>query len=170
MIATFLAALLMQSMTVRTPPGVTPPPRPCLPNAPLPGPLRAWQYARPLSEGFVVGRTVDLPAVPVANVRLAVQPTRPLTGSHVASGSFTVAAAGTYRVAAGGAETAIRPLWLDIAGADRKPLTSVAHNHGGPCSSITKVVEFRLKPGRYTFLATGLTSAAPVRVLIVAKR
>lgn len=132
--------------------------------------LKAWPNAHPIDHGFVVGRTVDLKAVETAIVRLAVQPSRPLTGTHLATGSFTVKTAGTYQVAAGGVSAPIRPLWIDVAGTDYKPLESTAHGHGATCTSITKVVEFKLKPGTYTFLATGLTSAAPVRVLIVRKR
>ena len=89
--------------------------------------------------------------MPVATVRLPVQPSRPLSGSHVASGSFEVKSAGTYTVAAGGVTAPMKPLWLDIAGADGKPLTSVAHGHGAACTSITRA------------------AAAPVRVLIVRK-
>lgn len=139
-------------------------------TANLPSALAAWRDAHPVAHGFVVGRAVDLPVVPIANVRLAVQPSRPLSGSHLATGSFEVKTAGTYRIAVGGTQAPIRPLWLDVAGPDGKPLTSVAHGHGAPCSSITKVVDFDLKPGRYTFLATGLAAATPVRALIVPKR
>lgn len=139
----------------------------CTPS--YPPALKVWPDAYPVAQGFVEGRTVELTPMPVANVRLAVQPSKPLSGSHVASGTFQVKTAGTYQVAAGGATAPVRPLWLDVAGTDRKPLKSAAHGHGATCSSITKVVEFQLTPGIYTFLATGLTSAAPVRVLIVRK-
>ena len=139
----------------------------CTPS--YPPALKVWPDAHPLAHGFVVGRTVELTPMPVANVRLAVQPSKPLSGSHVATGTFEVKTAGTYQVATGGAKAPVRPLWLDVAGADRQPLKSTAHGHGATCSSITKVVEFQLKPGHYTFLATGLTSAAPVRVLVVRK-
>ncbi len=139
----------------------------CTPS--FPPALAAWPSAHPAAHGFVIGRTVELTAIPVANVRLAIQPTRPLSGSHFASGTFTVKTAGTYSVAAGGVDAPVRPLWLDVAGADGKPLKSAAHGHGAACTSITKVVDFTLSPGRYTFLATGLTSAAPVRVLVVRK-
>lgn len=140
----------------------------CKPS--YPPALKAWSDAHPIDHGFVIGRTVDLKPMEAAIVRLAVQPSRPLTGTHLASGSFTVKTAGTYQVAAGGTTAPIRPLWIDVAGADYKPLTSSAHGHGATCTSITKVVEFKLKPGRYTFLATGLTAPTPVRVLIVRKR
>lgn len=142
-------------------------PAPCTPA--YPPALAAWPQAYPAPQGFVIGHAVDLTAVPVATVRLAVRPSKPLTGAYLASGTFTVATAGTYTVAAGGTTAPVKPLWLDVAGADGKPLASVAHGHGAACTSITKAVDFVLKPGRYTFLATGLTGATPVRVLIVRK-
>lgn len=139
----------------------------CTPS--YPPALTAWPDAHPIIHGFVVGRTVGLTPMPLAQIRMAIQPSRPLSGTHVAMGSFEVKTAGTYQVAAGGAAAPVRPLWLDVAGADRQPLKSAGHGHGAPCTTITKVVEFRLTPGTYTFLITGLTSAAPVRVLVVRK-
>lgn len=139
----------------------------CTPS--YPPALKAWPDAHPIAHGFVVGRTVELKPMPLAQIRMAWQPSKPLSGTHVAMGGFEVKTAGTYQVAAGGVSTPIRPLWIDVAGADRKPLVSTAHGHGATCTSITKVVEFKLKPGTYQFLATGLTSAAPVRVLVVRK-
>lgn len=139
----------------------------CTPN--YPPALKAWPNAHPLAHGFVVGRTVDLTPMPLAQIRMALNPSKPLSGTHVATASFDVKTAGTYQVAAGGVAGPVRPLWLDVAGLDRKPLKSAAHGHGATCTSITKVVEFQLVPGTYTFLATGLTSAAPVRALVVRK-
>lgn len=139
----------------------------CVPR--YPPNLTAWRAGRPFVRDVAVGRTAQLSANPIANVRLAIQPSKPLTGTHYASASFTIAKSGTYQVAVGGIGAAIRPLWLDVAGVDRKPLTSVAHAHGPDCTSVTKVVDYTLQPGSYTFLVTGLTSAAPVRVLVVRK-
>ncbi len=132
--------------------------------------LRAWPAVQPLEHGFVVGSAVDIAPMALATIRMAIQPSKPLSGSHVATAGFEVKRAGRYLVAVGGAAVPVRPLWLDVVGEDRKPLTSVAHGHGPKCASITKIVEYDLKPGRYTLLATGLTSDAPVRALIVPKR
>jgi hypothetical protein len=38
--------------------------------------------------------------------------------------------------------------WLDVAHAG-KPIVSSAHGHGPACSTIHKVVDFQLQPGRY---------------------
>lgn len=154
---------------------LAPQPAPALPAVDvctpvMPAGLEGWPDAHPLAHGFVVGRAVDLPAVPVANVRLAVQPSKPLSGTHLASAGFEVTTAGRYAVAVGSARSAPKPLWLDIAGADGKPLTAVGHGHGPACSSITKIVDFDLTPGRYTLLVTELTGGdQPVRALIVKK-
>lgn len=169
LIAALIAPPAAGSMPASSTPVIAPPPLPCPLVAPLPVALSAWRSAQPLAGGLVVGRAANLPAVPVANVRLAVRPSKPLSGTHLATAGFEVKAAGTYTVAVGGAAAPVRPLWLDLAGADGTPLTSAAHTHGPACTSITKTVDFKLVPGRYTFLATGLTSAAPVRVLIVRK-
>lgn len=157
MILTLIAALALQA-EART---IVPPPPACLPLQ-----LRNWPTGHPLGHGFTIGHAFDLPTMEAATVRLAVQPSKPLTGSHVATVGFEVYAPGRYLVAAGGTKAKIQPLWLDIAGADGKPLKSVGHRHGPACSSVTKIVEFDLKPGKYTFLATGLTAADPVRVLV----
>lgn len=143
---------------------------PCGATPSYPADLRDWPRGRPLAGALAIGRATDLRPMATATVRLAVQPSRPLSGTHLASASFEVRRAGVYRVAAGGTTAAIRPLWLDVAGADNRPLAAVAHGHGPACSTVTKVVEFRLARGRHVVLATGLTSAAPVRVLIVPKR
>lgn len=164
-----IVSLLLALAAVAQPPARADAPAACPKARTTPPALRAWPAARPLGPGLTVGRAVDLAPVPVANVRLAVQPSRPLSGTHLASASFAVKAAGRYRVAAGGVKAAIRPLWVDLAGADGQPLASVAHAHGPGCTGITKIVEFDLKPGRYTLLATGLTAAATVRVLVVRK-
>lgn len=139
----------------------------CTPS--YPPALKAWPDAHPIAHGFVVVRAVELKTMELATIRMAIQPSRPLSGTHVAMGSFEIKTAGTYLVAAGGVSAPVRPLWLDVAGADRKPLVSTAHGHGATCTSMTKVVEFKLTPGTYQFLATGLTSAVPVRVLVVRK-
>ena len=160
-----LATLAVQHDHHAATPAASPP----VCTATYPADLAAWRDAHPVEHGVMIGRTAELPARPIANVRLAVVPGKPLSGSHFASASFDVAAAGTYRVAAGGVNAPIKPLWLDVAGADNTPLRNVTFGHGPACTSITKVVEYKLAPGRYTFLATGLTDAAPVRVLIVRK-
>lgn len=171
MFTALIAALLAPSplaASARTAPA-------CTPGAPIAAPFAAWRDSHPLDHGFVVGRAVDLPAVTVATVRLAIQPSKSLTGDYLATAGFEVKSAGRYSVAVGGVRTRLKPLWLDLvradgAGADRTPLKSVGHGHGPDCSSITKVVEFDLQLGTYTLLATGLATAEPVRALVIPVR
>ena len=158
MIVTFIAALAAQAAP-SCPASVTYPPA-----------LAGWPNGAAIKQGIAIGQPSDVAARSLAEVRLTAQPSRPLTGSHVATAPFEVKAAGRYAVAAGGVKSPVRPLWLDIADARGKPLASAGHGHGPACTSITKIVEFDLKPGRYTLLASGLTSAETVRVLITRKR
>ena len=55
--------------------------------------------------------------------------------------------------------------WIDVA-RDGAPLRSVAHRHGPSCSTIRKIVEFALAPGRYT-ITLSRTQGPNVRLLVV---
>jgi hypothetical protein len=97
---------------------------------------------------------------PVAQVRFPVAPARP-GAAGTAGGLFAVpvARAGRYRVALAG------PAWIDMV-RDGRAAAAVAHGHGPACTTIRKVVEFDLTPGRWTLEVTG--SAAATLVLMVA--
>jgi hypothetical protein len=58
-----------------------------------------------------------------------------------------IAMSGTYRIALGG------KAWIDVVQTG-KPVESVAHAHGAPCSGIAKQVDFALAPGDYTIQLT----------------
>ena len=104
--------------------------------------------APPLPLGIAVKATL----LPAAAVSLAVSVDRPTqVGSSAGVFGFTVATAGRYRVALGSRA------WVDIVAAD-KALPSIANGHGGPCSGISKYVEFDLKPGSYRLQLVGSTS------------
>ena len=71
----------------------------------------------------------------------------------------TIAQAGTYRVALGA------PGWVDVL-AEGKPVQSIAHGHGQPCSGIRKIVDFPLRPGRHiVVLSAG--AVEPMQMLVV---
>ena len=76
-------------------------------------------------------------------VSYATQPEKP--GGTVAYGgmlALTVKEAGTYRIGLGSGA------WIDVV-KDGKTARSAAHGHGPACSSIRKIVDFPLEPGRY---------------------
>jgi hypothetical protein len=85
--------------------------------------------------------TADLPQTP--QVRFVTQPEKP--GGAVSHGGMfelKIDKAGTYVVALGSGA------WIDVL-KDGKPLVSTAHSHGPDCSTLRKMVDFPLEPGRY---------------------
>lgn len=73
--------------------------------------------------------------------------------------TIEIAGAGTYGVAI---DTGA---WIDVS-RDGQALRSTAHGHGPACSTIRKIVDFQLEPGRYTILLSR-TEAATVRLLVI---
>ena len=72
---------------------------------------------------------------------------------------LVITEAGTYAVAID--QTA----WIDVA-RDGASLHSSGNGHGPACSSIRKIVDFQLQPGRYT-INVSRTQAPTVRLLVV---
>jgi len=129
-------------------------PSTCAVPAELPAPLASWRNpaafkgatdrkgaARSVLEP---GKTVTMALSPTPKVAYPVRPAKP--GGSVSFGGlagFTVREAGTWRVALGSGA------WVDVV-KDGKAAPSVAHGHGPDCSGIRKMVDYDLKPGRYT--------------------
>ncbi|MDP5277349.1 hypothetical protein Q9Q95_00295 [Sphingomonas sp. DG1-23] len=68
--------------------------------------------------------------------------------------------AGTFGIALS------EPGWIDVAPARGKPLESVAHGHGPDCSTIRKIVRYRLRPGTYRVTVNKL-KATRARLMLV---
>jgi hypothetical protein len=136
MVFALLSALLVQTPGAPAPP--TPPPPACAAlDQGLPANLGSWNDHVAVS-GFRVGEAANVPT------------NRPLT--------FEVSEAGTYGLALSlGA-------WIDVA---RGGLALHASNNGrGPaCSTIRKIVDFRLEPGTYT-VTVSRTAESSARLLI----
>lgn len=123
---------------------------------PIPAEWAGWTKRAPLAtavsgEGpaVAVGSAYDLTLRPDAELKLPNLPGR--VGDRVGHGGtvhVAVASAGTYRVALGSGA------WVDLV-QDGKALESVGHGHGPACSGIRKIVDFDLKPGRYTITLDG---------------
>jgi len=112
-------------------------------------------HATPLAPG----RAAQIALLPTPQVHYPLPPARP--GSPASHGGvlrLDVASAGTYRIALDAAA------WLDVVGADG-PQHSTAHGHGPDCSGIRKMVDFTLKPGRYS-VQISASDPAQVRVLV----
>lgn len=126
-------------------------PAPCAAPADLPEALAGWRSPTSAKAGgmqakavaLTPGKAVTLALLPTPKVTYPLRPEKP--GGSVSFGglaSFTVAQAGTWRVALGlGA-------WVDVV-KDGKAMTSIAHGHGPDCSGIRKMVDYSLTPGRY---------------------
>lgn len=72
---------------------------------------------------------------------------------------LVITEAGTYGVAIDQAA------WVDVA-RDGAALHSNGNGHGPACSSIRKIVDFQLQPGRYT-ITLNRTQTPTVRLLVV---
>lgn len=68
--------------------------------------------------------------------------------------------AGTFGVALS------EPGWIDVAPMRGKPLASAAHGHGPQCSTIRKIVRYRLRPGTYRVTVNKL-KATRARLMLV---
>jgi hypothetical protein len=107
-------------------------------------PLTAASGAGQLSNAaLAIGQAVDAALTSTADMRYVVRPEKP--GGSVSYGGlfgFTIAAAGTYRIAIGSGA------WIDVLKGG-KAVESSAHGHGPACTGIRKMVDFPLQPGRY---------------------
>jgi hypothetical protein len=115
------------------------------------GGYASWSQAAPMPAGrdanapaaLTLGAASQVALAPTPDVHYALRPEKP--GGSVSYGgllALDVASAGTYRIALGSAA------WLDVIGKNG-PLRSTAHGHGPDCTSIRKMVDFALTPGRY---------------------
>ncbi|HTU11102.1 MAG TPA: homogentisate 1,2-dioxygenase [Allosphingosinicella sp.] len=105
----------------------------------LPASLAAWRD--PVAAGETVRAGVAVVASPAAPLGLEIEQ------------------AGTYGVAID------QGAWIDVT-RDGTALRSTAHGHGPACSTIRKIVDFALEPGRYT-ITLSRTDAPAVRLLVV---
>ncbi|MBC9033118.1 hypothetical protein IAG41_12030 [Sphingomonas sp. JC676] len=77
--------------------------------------------------------------------------------------AFRITTAGTYGIALD------QPGWIDVlpGATGGTALTSVAHGHGPECSTIKKIVRFKLDPGAYRLYVTGLAQPKAKVMLVV---
>ena len=130
-------------------------------DANLPANLAAWRAPAPSSGPLRPGAAVQVALRPIAEVQAAIAP-HPARDGGATTGArlnLEVATAGTYRVALSEAA------WIDLVQGGQS-LASAAHGHGPACSSIHKIVDFALSPGRYVIQLSG-TTAASARLLVI---
>ena len=127
------------------------------PDASLPVALTGWTAP---GDEFTPGKAVSLDTVDAATLKGAPAGAKP---GKAASIAFKIATAGTYGVALD------QPGWIDVlpGAAGGAALTSVKHGHGPECSTIRKIVRFKLDPGAYRLYVTGLAQPK-AKVMLVA--
>lgn len=148
MIASLLAALLLQTTAAPAP---APIPAPvCTGVASPPTGLEAWSTISGITMGPVeLGKGIAVHLLPSDGVKFALPPERaPAAGTFSGVYTFRVATAGTYRIALESGA------WIDVI-RDGKPLRSVAHMMGANCTGIRKIVDFDFAPGAYTLQLSG---------------
>jgi hypothetical protein len=117
-----------------------PAPIACLVDQGLAGTLAPWRSPIPAPAIIVPGQAVRV---------------TPAQGAV----TLEIAEAGRYGIALD------LPAWIDVA-RDGRTLASVRHGHGPACSTIRKIVDFELSPGRYT-VTLSRTEAPTARMLVV---
>ena len=142
----------------------------CTAPAPLPAALAGWSARTPLTAAtapaglkaatLTPGKAVDATLGRTGGIRYVVPPEKP--GDAASYGglfAFTVAKAGTYRVALGSGA------WIDVL-KGKTAIASSKHGHGPDCSGVRKMVDFPLTPGRYVLqIAAGKAAALPMMVV-----
>ncbi|WP_294320753.1 homogentisate 1,2-dioxygenase [uncultured Sphingomonas sp.] len=128
----------------------------------LPRGMEGWSRPTAVAAAATAAKPVLLTArsavratlLPITGVTYAVPPAKPgAATSHGGLFAFDVARAGRYRVALGS------PAWIDVL-RGTMPVASVTHGHGPSCSTIRKMVDFDLKPGRHLLQIAGSEPAA----------
>jgi hypothetical protein len=127
------------------------------PDASLPTGLLGWTAP---GDEFTPGKAVSLDTVAASTLKGIPAGTKP---GKAATIGFKVTAAGTYGVALD------QPGWIDVlpGATGGTALVSVAHGHGPECSTIRKIVRFKLDAGSYRLYVTGLTQPKAKVMLVV---
>lgn len=116
----------------------------------LPAPLSGWTER---GAGLDSGKGVPMVAVDPASVRLVGVPLPVRAGKTFAT-ALTVRSAGTYGIALD------QKGWIDVYRTNgQSPAVvqaSTAHGHGPACSTIAKIVRYKLAPGDYRVVVSGV--------------
>ncbi|MBL8553934.1 MAG: homogentisate 1,2-dioxygenase [Phenylobacterium sp.] len=120
---------------------------------PIPAHLTGWTHPAALAAAasaadagkaaLKVGQAADAALPSTGDVKFALRPEKP--GGSVSHGglfSVDIRKAGTYTVALSTAA------WIDVV-RDGKALVSSAHGRGPACTTLRKMVQFPMQPGRY---------------------
>jgi len=141
----------------------TPPPVPTCGavDAALPANFAAWRSPAPAAGTLHPGTAVQIPLQPVAELQPAVPPHQAREGGATTAArlDLEIAAAGSYEILVD------HSAWIDLVQGGTA-LRSTARLQALPCTSVHKIVDFSLSPGRYVIQLSG-TTAASARLLVV---
>lgn len=139
--------------------------------ATLPPELSGWTSRKPITAAaqastlgtttLAIGQAVDATLSTTTAVRYLTRPEK--VGEAASYGGMIqldIDQAGTYRVALSAGA------WIDLL-SGKAAMPSTAHGHGPDCSGVRKMVDFALKPGRYTLQISA--SGAPALALMVVR-
>lgn len=138
-------------------------------NSALPEAWKGWATpeavpaaATPATQSeILIGHAYTAPLKATASVSYAVQPKKTSEGTFGGLFMLTVEKAGVYTVGLDQAG------WIDVI-RDGKVIKSSGHGHGPDCSTIRKMVDFKLDPGHYTVQISNAPKATAV-IAVVAK-
>ena len=104
---------------------------------------------------------VDAALRPIAELQAAVPPHQARDGGATTGArlDLEIAAPGSYEILVDHAA------WIDLVQGDAA-LRSTARAQAMPCTTVRKIVDFSLSPGRYVIQLSG-TTAASARLLVV---
>lgn len=134
----------------------------------LPAELTGWSDQTPVSAGvkpgqgatIVVGKAANISLHPAKHLALSPAPEKTAAGdSSGGTLAVSIATAGTYRLALGGAA------WVDLVQGG-KAVTSSAHDHGPKCTGVRKLVDFKLTPGTYAIQLSGSATTSLALMLV----
>ena len=130
-------------------------------DAGLPANFAAWRSPAAAAGTLHPGTAVQIALRPIAELQAAVPPHQARDGGATMGArlDLEIAAAGNYEILLDHAA------WIDLVQGGTA-LRSTAHAQALPCTSVHKIVDFSLTPGRYVIQLSG-TTAASARLLVI---
>ena len=146
-----IKASLALLMLIATPTGAAAQGMMC--TEPLPADMASWVDPIFLKSGDMLPVGTAARATMVRDAKPVVTPKKAAAaGSFGGTLQFRVATPGRYRVSLGA------PVWIEVLKRG-KPVTSIAHGHGGVCAPVKKKVDFTLSPGDHVLQFSGSARA-----------
>jgi len=130
-------------------------------DAALPANLAPWRNPAPAAGAIHPGMAVQIPLRPIAELQAAVPPHQARDGGATTGArlDLEIAAPGSYEILVD------HSAWIDLV-QGATALRSTARAPAMPCTTVRKIVDFSLSPGRYVIQLSG-TTAASARILVV---